>query len=396
MHWLFKAFAVLLLASPAVLRAEQVTLADAVRRALDAHPDLATLAAEVRAREADLRQATRLTNPELELSVENVGANEAETETTAAVGQLVELGGDRAARREAATAALEIARLDLEIRRRELEAEVRRAWTSLTAAQKQVAIARENFASSEEVFNAIRDRVAAGKVSPIEETRAAVALSNERLTVVRAEAELEIARRELAALWGGEEVDATAGDSAENSPAPASLESNPLLRRGDAVVAERKAAVRLARAEAIPDARASAGVRTYEGASDHAAVASITVPLPLLDRNVDAVAAARARVESAEAEKRATRARLTRELHRAETNLAVAREQLTRFSNDIIPAAESVYAAVSEGYRLGKFGYLEVLDARRTLAEARSQLVIAQREVELARIEVERLTGGWK
>jgi len=86
----------------------------------------------------------------------------------------------------------------------------------------------------------------------------------------------------------------------------------------------------------------------------------------------------------------------SRDLGEAQLRRAAAQQNVERFRTEIIPAAESVHEAITEGYRLGKFGYLEVLDARRTLAQARLQLVAAQRELELARVDVERLTGGWQ
>jgi cobalt-zinc-cadmium efflux system outer membrane protein len=387
----------LLLLSAAVAHADEITLAEAIRRAAASNAELTALAAEVRAAEASMRQANRLANPDLELSVENAGAEEAATETTLAVGQLVELGGDRRARVAAATAGHDILRLDYDVRRRDVEARVREAFASLVAAQRQLGIARENLTSADAAFAAIRDRVAAGKVSPIEETRASVTVAMERIELSRAEAELQAARIRLGATWGGDAGDVVATEEASATTATdASIDASPELRRAEAVVAQREAEARLERARGVPDLRASAGVRGYEGGDGPAAVAGVTMSLPVFDRNRDAVAAALARVEAARADAAAVRTSVSRHLGEARIRVAAAQQNVDRFRSEIIPAAESVDAAISEGYRLGKFGYLEVLDARRTLAQARMQLVAAQRELELARIEVERLTGGWK
>ena len=390
---------VALLSLCASARGEQITLADAVRRAIESNAELTTLAAELRATDASARQAGRLANPEVELSVENVGTEVAATETTVAVGQLVELGGDRRARIDAARAAREITRLELDARRRDVEAGVRAAFASLVAAQLQLSITRENLTSAEAAFGAIRDRVAAGKVSPIEETRASVTVSMERIELARAEAELQSARIALASTWGGTESDVEAVDIIATPSADDAVETiddHPELQRAEATVAQREAEARLERARGVPDLRASAGIRDYEGDDDPAAVAAVAMSLPLFDRNRDAVAAAVARVEASRSDVAAARVRLTGALEQARTRQQAAQQNVDRFRSEIIPAAESVNEAIAEGYRLGKFGYLEMLDARRTLAQARQQLVAAQRELELARIEVERLTGGWK
>jgi cobalt-zinc-cadmium efflux system outer membrane protein len=390
---------VALLLVPVAVRADEITLPDAIRRATEANAELTALAAELRAAEAATRQAGRRANPDVELSVENAGAEEAATETTVAVGQLVELGGDRRARIDAATAAREIVRLDYDARRRDVEARVRTAFASFVAARQQLAIARENLTSAEAAFGAIRDRVAAGKVSPIEETRAGVTVSMERIELARAEAEVQSARIALASTWGGIPVDLDIVEGAATSIAnavAATVDAHPELRRAEAVVAQREAEAHVERARGVPDLRASAGVRGYEGGDGPAAVAGVAMSLPFFDRNRDAVAAALARAEAARSEVSAARVRLTRDLDDARIRQTAAQQNVERFRTEIIPAAQSVYDAISEGYRLGKFGYLEVLDARRTLAQARQQLVAAQRELELARIDVERLTGGWK
>ncbi|HYI12664.1 MAG TPA: TolC family protein [Thermoanaerobaculia bacterium] len=375
--------------------AEQITVSEAVRRALAANPELVAAGAEARAADAAARQSGRRINPEVELSIENAGVEEAMTETTVAVGQLFELGGDRRARIDAATAAQQIVARDAELRRLEIEARVRSAHASLLAAQQQVAIARENVASADAVFGAIRERVAAGKVSPIEETRASVTASMERIELTRAEAELESARVQLASTWSGNAADLVASEQPGTAAIGSAVDGHPELRRWEAVVAQREAEAGIERARGVPDLRASAGIRTYESGDGPAAVAAIAIPLPL-DRNRNAVAAALARVEAARSERDAARLRLSRDLGEAQLRRTAAQQNVERFRTEIIPAAESVHEAITEGYRLGKFGYLEVLDARRTLAQARLQLVAAQRELELARVDVERLTGGWQ
>lgn len=41
----------------------------------------------------------------------------------------------------------------------------------------------------------------------------------------------------------------------------------------------------------------------------------------------------------------------------------------------VLPGAQEAFEVAREGYKAGKFGYLEVLDAQRTLFEARKQSI---------------------
>jgi cobalt-zinc-cadmium efflux system outer membrane protein len=58
-----------------------------------------------------------------------------------------------------------------------------------------------------------------------------------------------------------------------------------------------------------------------------------------------------------------------------------------------LPGARSAFGAIEEGYRLGRFGYLDVLDAQRTLVAAEVQHLRALSNVQKAMTQIERLTG---
>jgi cobalt-zinc-cadmium efflux system outer membrane protein len=60
----------------------------------------------------------------------------------------------------------------------------------------------------------------------------------------------------------------------------------------------------------------------------------------------------------------------------------------------ILPAAEQAFEASDLGYRAGKFGFLEVLDAQRTLFAVKGQYIEALAAYHQAKAEVERLIGA--
>jgi cobalt-zinc-cadmium efflux system outer membrane protein len=59
-------------------------------------------------------------------------------------------------------------------------------------------------------------------------------------------------------------------------------------------------------------------------------------------------------------------------LQQQREQLQTSRAQAEQLAQQVLPAAESAYEVAAKGFALGKFSYLEVLDAQRTLAEARS------------------------
>ena len=59
----------------------------------------------------------------------------------------------------------------------------------------------------------------------------------------------------------------------------------------------------------------------------------------------------------------------------------------------VLPGAQQAFDAVTEGYRLGKFGFLDVLDAQRTLIAGGGQYLRALSDYHKAAADVERLIG---
>jgi cobalt-zinc-cadmium efflux system outer membrane protein len=60
---------------------------------------------------------------------------------------------------------------------------------------------------------------------------------------------------------------------------------------------------------------------------------------------------------------------------------------------DVLPAAKRVFEGLSEGYRQGKFRYLDVLDAQRTLFKAQATYIEALANYHETSVEIERLIG---
>ncbi|MBE3123883.1 MAG: TolC family protein, partial [Planctomycetes bacterium] len=73
--------------------------------------------------------------------------------------------------------------------------------------------------------------------------------------------------------------------------------------------------------------------------------------------------------------------------------LASSFAEATILRDEVLPAAEAAFTASSEGYRLGKFGYLDVLDAQRTFFETQGQYIEALAAYHRAAADVERLVG---
>ncbi len=382
-----------------------LTLREVLSLVLLQNPEIKAFAFEVRAREAAVLQSSLLPNPQLGVVAENFGNNALtgfdSTAITLQLSQLIELGGKRAARTEATQLARDLAGWDYERARIKVLTETHNAYVEVMSAQGRTALSKQVVDLADEVAAAAAKRVTAGKVSPVEETKAGVATASVRIELTRAERELEAARARLAATWGSTapRFKRALGALEAILPIPSlaqlmeRLRQNPELARWATEIAERQAVIALEETRAIPDLTASFGVRRFEEPGDDALVVGISLPLPVFNRNQGAILEAQRRLAKTEEERRAMEVRMATALSSAYQTLAGAHAEITALKAQVLPGAQSAFEAASKGYRLGKFGLLDVLDAQRTLFGAKTQYLRALTDYHQSIAQVEGLIG---
>ncbi|MDO8794298.1 MAG: TolC family protein [Vicinamibacterales bacterium] len=386
-----------------------ITLRDALALALMQSPELAAFAWELRAREATILQAARPPNPVISGLIEDLGGTRRfagtegviQPQTTIQLSQLIELGGKRAARQTLAAFNRDLVAWDYEMARIDVLTRVTQAYLDVLASQQAVALGEQTMGVVEQVQQAVGLRVTAGVVSPIEQTKADVALAVVRIESDRARRTFDADRTRLAALWGSNSArfESAGGDLTTLPPVPAfaalqeRLSQNPELGRWATEIAQRQAALDVERSKRVPDVTVSAGYRRFTQIDSNAFLIGGSIQLPLFDRNRAGIQEARDRVSKAYEEERSTQARATAMLAEAYRALSSARDEVSALASNVLPGARSAFDAVGEGYRLGKFGYLEVLDAQRTLVGASGQYLRALSDYHKAAAEVERLIG---
>lgn len=390
-----------------------ISLQDALALALLHSPDLAAFAWETRAREARALQAGRLPNPVLEVLAEDVGATEGlrlgtgsqrlvQPQTTIQLSQLIELGGKRTARQRLATLNRDLAAWDYELARIDVLTQTTRNFIDVLAAQELVTLTDQTTELVEQVKQSVAARVVAGVVSPVEQTKAEVALAGVRVDLGRARRLLDASRGRLAGSWGSAEASfqSAVGDLREVAELPplfeltARLAESPELARWTAEISQRQSALSLERSRRVPDVAVTAGFRQFTGLQGSTMLFGAAIALPIFDLNGRGVQEANLRVAKGYEERRAAQARVSVALAEGYGALSSAHEELTALRTTVLPGAQQAFEAVSEGYRLGKFEYLDVLDAQRTLIGAGGQYLRALSEYHKAAADVERLIGA--
>ncbi|MEW6357241.1 MAG: TolC family protein [Planctomycetota bacterium] len=381
-----------------------LSLRHALALALLRNPELAAFSWDIRAAEARRLQASLLPNPEIGTEVEEFTGNRtgfSQSETTVTLSQLVLLGGKRVKQMRLAGLERDLAGWDYESKRLDVFTDVVRFFVRVLGAQRQIALTEETVHIAEGVARAASDRVKAGAAAPVEETRAKVALSSARIELERAQQELVAARKRLAATWGGGDAEftETVGElEIRLTPPPLRdlmmrISQNPDLARWVVEMDRRLAAVEVEKAKAVPDITVEAGYRHLADDDVDTFVAGFSLPLPVFDRNQGGVAESRANLAKAKEENRAAEVRIATELAEAHASLSAAAKEVDLLETEVLPGAKSAFEAIEEGYRKGKFTNLDLLEAQKTLAEAKSQHVRALVSLHEAKANVERLIG---
>lgn len=384
-------------ASPAS-PASALDLAGAIRLAL-AQPRLRAAGHEVSASAAALEQAGRYPNPTLEYLRE--GEQAGARTTTIQLNQPIELGGKRRARVALAEGEAALARVELAALRQEVRAEVIAAFHAELVAGERVRLAQQLAGLARQGIEAAARQVAAGKTAPIDVTRARLAALDGTTELNAATVELALARTRLGALVGqpGETLVLETREDWLPRPAPlAALQARVAdaapVRRARGVLAARQAQAGVERAARIPDLTLTLGSQRADEAGHRQAVVGLSLPLPLFDRNGGRLGAALRRADKAGDELLAAEAAARADLAAAYTRFEAASREATLLRDEVLPDARANHALTLKGFEHGKFGFIDVLDAQRTLAQVQSRQWQALLAAWQAFADIERLAGA--
>ena len=377
-----------------------LTLSAAIGLALTSNPELSAAANELRAVEGAVIQAGILPNPEFSSLVEDT-QNKATRTTTIQMNQRIELGGKRSARIASAERRRDVAAADLAAKRLDIRATVIGAFFDVLVAQERIQQAEDLLGLAQRASQAASRRVTAGKISPVEETKARVAEASARVELNQAQRELVSARKRLAASWGSSTPRFEQAEGRTDLLPPIRsteeitrrLNASPALLRARHEVDRVSALADLERSRRIPDVTVSLGSKKVEELGRNQTIVGVSIPFPIFDRNQGNVLEAQRRADKARDELSVTEVLLSTEVTQNEERLKALVVEAQALQSEIMPGARSAYEAASKGFELGKFSFLEVLDAQRTFFQARAQYLRSLSDAHRTAAELERVLG---
>jgi cobalt-zinc-cadmium efflux system outer membrane protein len=372
----------------------------AVRAAEAVSPNIDAARAGLLVGEAQRGVARQRRNPSLEGMAENVGGTGAyrgfrSTETTIGLALPIELGGKRPARIAVADAQSARIRIDAVMAAADLRLRVTQAFTDAAAAQQRLGVTRDQQRIAADGLRVAAIRVRAGSASPLEQQRADVVRINADTAADRARRTAAAAFANLGALVDAEVrlVDAAWFDRVVDPlpDRPETIERTLAATMARADIATADAQLRLARSQRVPDVTISASARRLNATNDVSAVFALSVPLPLFDTGRARVQLATAQRDQSEALRRVAVLDVRRSITSAQTEVANAAASARAASGPALAAATEAARIARIGYREGKFGQLDLLEAERTLAATRSEMIDALAAYHDAAARLERL-----
>jgi cobalt-zinc-cadmium efflux system outer membrane protein len=243
--------------------------------------------------------------------------------------------------------------------------------------------------------------VKAGAGSALDERKARIELARGRIVAEHAEHEVAAARRELAATGGSAtpRFERVEGDLFGRRAVPSydrlmeRIAQAPEMLRHLSEKQLREAEIRLADAKRFPTPSLAPGIRRLEGPEEESLVFGLSVPLATSDRNQGGRAEARALLAKSEEGGRTTEVRLRTVIFSLHQELRHASTALDALEKEILPQAEESLSLSRRGFLEGRFSYLELVDAERTLGAVKKERIETAASYHQFVLEIERLTG---
>lgn len=321
-----------------------------------------------------------------------------------AVSQLIELGGKRGRRIDVARHELRLTELDLDAALRTLRHDVRAAYFNLGLARNTLVLGQQAVDQAKDLADIAHTRFEAGDIAQFEVLQANLAVDRATNDLARLENTERISRATLNQLLNrAPDAPLDLRDSLFVKPISIStpefigraLAANVDLRTAEQQIATEQSRLKLARAQRVPDLALQPGLESFDSAfPGHPGFnMQVTVPLPIFNRGTAEIKRSSAMLEQLEAERDATRQRVSLEIGRAALNLESARKQVEFYEAKLLPDAERVRELANEAYRIGQTSLLSVIDATRSAREVRQGYLQALTDYQTALADMEQAAG---
>jgi len=405
-------FVVILILTSFITEAEAqslkgLTLERAISIALQQNPNIRAALMRYEASVARIKQAKAFPEPavywdsDLQPSFFSFGGS---AESYVGISQLIEFPGRRHFRGKVAENEAQVASSDTDFARLELILRVKIAFHEILLVQEREKYAQENLTLAQDFLQKAEIRYQAGSVARFEVLRAEVevARAENQLRIASNEVDLAKAKLNFLLARGIDEPLELEGvlERPPYTPEASQLlklagQKRPELKGVRYAIKAEEYAQSLAKLSYFPDLDFQLNRHYLEGEGTYwDAVFSFSLPIFFWQRQKGEIAEARARVASLQAESAYLTNQIYLEVKDAHLRVLATQDRIRLYKEKILKEAEEIYRIAIRSYQEGEIGYLEVLEARRTLMGIRLSYADVLFENQVAVAELEKATAA--
>lgn len=382
---------VFLLAATAVASEAPLTLAEAVKHALDRNPEVQRLQHRLRATDAKAKQAPYLEDPQIALQLGGVplsnptSFNQADTNSIG-IRQMIPFFGKLGLKEKIAQREVNIVEQELRAKEREIISMVKMAYADLFMAERSIEILREQLEILRVVIGATEARYRVGRVPQQDVFKAQLEQSQILNQLIVAEEEITVATVKLnTAMYRPPRTpiqvpaDLTLPDSSFTDSAldDLALANRPELRGAEREIERAEITHELAeRNRKYPDFMLGwdyMRMPTDMKKDRYGAMVNITIPFSpwTAGRRNYEVEESLAEIRAARANRDAMRNVTLREVSQSQAKVQAARRSITLLNEGLLTQAELSFRSAMAAYQTGRVEFVALLEAQRALREAR-------------------------
>lgn len=382
------------------------SLEECIALALKQNPLLLSSFEQYRASLARINQAKALPQPSLDFDSDlqpNIFNFKDAGESYLGFSQTVEFPGKRLLRGKIASRESDEILSEIDLLKLDITFQVKQAFYSLLLAQEKIKYAQQDLELSRDFLNKAELKQAAGDVAKVEVLRALVEASKAANAVKVAQNEKRLAAAMLNFLLGRKKYEPIEVRGEIKRPF-VTLEVEELRQRAFSFRPEIKRINFALERETLKKKQAymsylpnfDIGISQHRLAGEQKTwdfTVSLPIPIFFWQPKKGEIAEAEANIESLKREADHLKNAISLEVEEAYTNASTASNQIRLFEEEILNQAEEVYNMFLFSFQEGEIGGIELIEARRTLIEARKAYADALYNYNLTIAALEKSVG---
>lgn len=415
-HITFKAAVLCVIAAgrlPLSASAADLTRDGAIESALRSNLELKVAAVEIDRAKSRLRWSGRLSNPEIELSTSSdlIGLNDDEGEFELAFSQRFPVTSRLRDEQEVKQRDVELAEIEYRIRQRQLAFEVDRAWLALRAARRTEAATSRLLDVNKEISEFLAGRAEVGEASSLDVVQASLngkLLEQELGLASSGVADASARMKQLMGMQPETSISIVEGSAFPKVAPPASLKMETVLRnRPDyslllASSSLGDAQLKLAMAQRWDDIAVKVFVKRERAVDEPSGLerntftgVSVSIPLPLRNKNEQAIEEAKIDIEKARLARSAKMFSIHSELRRALDARLAAYELAKSAQGESLPLAKENLDEFKAAQQDGQASLLQVQQAQSQLLQLENSALDLQQNFDLLDARVRFIAGAY-